>query len=114
MNAIKRSITFSMLKCLIRRGNVTIIAASDFRVPTRRNNYQMHGYRIQLGDWSQDVIILPIDDDKPTGPSAISAVRSVLTLIGFTVSPIMIMYATNRGDCPMRMPYMASERKQCN
>jgi len=110
MNAIKRSIAFSMLKHLIRPGNVTIISADSFRVPPRKNNYQIHGYRIETGDWSQNIVILPIDDDKPTGPSAISAVRNILSVMGFRVSPIMLVYNMNRGDCPECTDYRVLER----
>lgn len=110
MNAIKRSIAFSMLKYLIKPGNVTIISADDFRVPPRKNNYQMHGYRIQSGSWTQNIVILAIDEDKPMGPSAISSVRNILSVMGFQVSPIMLVYTMNRGDCPECTPYNVLER----
>lgn len=110
MNAILRGIRFELLKWMIKPGNVTIIAASDFRVPPRKHNYQIHGYRVEVGDWVQNIVILPIDDDKKLGPNAISTVRSMLTVMGFKVSPIMLAYAFNKGDCPACTEYTAMER----
>lgn len=110
MNRVKRGVHFSMLKHIIAAGNVTIIGAADFRVPPKRNNFQIHGYRITAGSWQQNIVILPIDDDKPMAPSAISTVRNMLVIMGFSVSPIMLTYSTNNHDYPTSTNYTSAER----
>lgn len=110
MKALKRSIAFGMLKRLIRPGNVTIIDGGDFLVPPRRTNYQQQGYNIAADGWSQDIIVLPIDGSRPYQANAASVIRGVLGLMGYQVSPIMLTYGVNTGDCPQSTQYTTVER----
>jgi len=100
----------NQLNRLIRPGNLVILDAKDYTVPPRKGSYSLCGYRIEQGDWSKDIVIVPIDPRHDTRVKSVSGVASVLRHMGYDVTPIVIAYEGNRGDCPQCMPYTTVTR----
>jgi hypothetical protein len=100
----------NQLNKLIRPGNLIILDAKEYTVPPRKGSYSLCGYRIELGGWSKDVVIVPIDPRVDSRVKSVSGVAAVLRYMGYEVTPIVIAYEGNRGDCPQCMPYTTVTR----
>lgn len=99
----------SQLNKLIKPGNMIVLDAGIYNVPPRKGPYSLCGYRIESGDWTKDVVVVPIDPRKESNRS-ISGIAAMLRYMGYDVTPIVISYEGNRGDCPQCMPYTTATR----
>lgn len=97
------------LNRLIRPGNIVILDAGEYSVPPRKNNYSLCGYRIEDKEWAKDIVIVPVDPRKDYSRS-VSGVAAMLRYMDYKVTPIVISYEGNRGDCPQCMPYTTVTR----
>lgn len=110
VNGIVERHRINQLNKLIKPGNLVILDAKDYTVPPRKGSYSLCGYRIECGDWTKDIVIVPIDTRLDTRVKSVSGVASVLRHMGYEVTPIVIAYEGNRGDCPQCMPYTTATR----
>lgn len=109
VNGIIERHRIGQLNKLIRPGNLIILNAAEYTVPPRKNNYSLCGYRIESGNWTRDIVVVPLDPRKESNRS-VSGVAAMLKYMGYIVTPIVIAYEGNRGDCPQCMPYTTATR----
>lgn len=109
VNGIVQRYRLGQINRLIKPGNLIILNASEYTVPPRKGSYSLCGYHIELDGWERDIVIVPIDPKRDHNRS-VSSIASVLRSMGFEVTPIVIAYEGNRGDCPQCMPYTTATR----
>ena len=109
MQYLRRLFLIFCIKHMIAYGNWTIVSAADARVPPRRAGYKLHGYTISWGNWTQDIVITPLNPNRRFTGTA-SAIASALKCMGFTTRPVTFNYSINLGDSPTPMEYEVMSR----